>query len=426
MRISSRECTRMPRSAFAADQGRRVFRCECAPAPHARRRDPAGQKDEVRRHAGHHAASAASRLPLGGQEIELQHFVHDGGGMPLLRVRIRERAGSPSSRSIRRRPPHGARRCCAGARRRRRCRGRASRDRRSVDGTHATDRPIRACGRRERCQCESAMIDIVYDVAGGSVAPDYASALLEAIVDGAAVVRLATRSAGVHPLTGRAPHTASCSWRGAPSWCCGSPQREPPTARRSRGRSLAVGEHVLEVGSAGRASAPECDAARAAGGQRDAGRARLPGRGRGGARGARRRQSVHLRRAASASRRAPARGLRCRCTSSPPRTRFGCRHSGIGGDRGLGWGHLRPGEDDHDGESETTTERSDNGIHDRRTGTGSGCRGLPARSGPARRNLRGDRRGRGHHADRPALGGDPLSPRRVPGERAYPELPGNC
>jgi hypothetical protein len=31
------------------------------------------------------------RAPLGGQEIELQHFVHDGGGMPLLRVRIRER-----------------------------------------------------------------------------------------------------------------------------------------------------------------------------------------------------------------------------------------------------------------------------------------------------------------------------------------------
>jgi hypothetical protein len=32
------------------------------------------------------------KAPLGGQEIELQQFVHDGGGMPLLRVRIRERS----------------------------------------------------------------------------------------------------------------------------------------------------------------------------------------------------------------------------------------------------------------------------------------------------------------------------------------------
>jgi len=31
-------------------------------------------------------------VPLGGQEIELQHLVHDSGGMGLLRVRIRERA----------------------------------------------------------------------------------------------------------------------------------------------------------------------------------------------------------------------------------------------------------------------------------------------------------------------------------------------
>jgi hypothetical protein len=31
-------------------------------------------------------------VPLGGQEIELQHLVHDAGGMPLLRVRIRERS----------------------------------------------------------------------------------------------------------------------------------------------------------------------------------------------------------------------------------------------------------------------------------------------------------------------------------------------
>jgi len=29
--------------------------------------------------------------PLGSEEIELQEIVHDGGGMKLLRVRIRER-----------------------------------------------------------------------------------------------------------------------------------------------------------------------------------------------------------------------------------------------------------------------------------------------------------------------------------------------
>jgi hypothetical protein len=30
-------------------------------------------------------------VPLGGQEIVLDELVHDAGGMPLLRVRIRER-----------------------------------------------------------------------------------------------------------------------------------------------------------------------------------------------------------------------------------------------------------------------------------------------------------------------------------------------
>jgi hypothetical protein len=30
-------------------------------------------------------------VPLGGQEIVLDEFVHDGGGLALLRVRIRER-----------------------------------------------------------------------------------------------------------------------------------------------------------------------------------------------------------------------------------------------------------------------------------------------------------------------------------------------
>lgn len=30
------------------------------------------------------------RLPFGGQEIELQTFVHESGGVPFLRIRIRE------------------------------------------------------------------------------------------------------------------------------------------------------------------------------------------------------------------------------------------------------------------------------------------------------------------------------------------------
>ena len=34
---------------------------------------------------------ARMRAPLGGEEIELQEIRHDGGGMKLLRVRIRER-----------------------------------------------------------------------------------------------------------------------------------------------------------------------------------------------------------------------------------------------------------------------------------------------------------------------------------------------
>lgn len=32
------------------------------------------------------------RVPLGGQEIELQQVDFDAGGMPLLRTRIRERS----------------------------------------------------------------------------------------------------------------------------------------------------------------------------------------------------------------------------------------------------------------------------------------------------------------------------------------------
>ncbi len=34
---------------------------------------------------------ASLRSPLGGEEIELQEVRHDGGGMKLLRIRIRER-----------------------------------------------------------------------------------------------------------------------------------------------------------------------------------------------------------------------------------------------------------------------------------------------------------------------------------------------
>ena len=48
-------------------------------------------------HKIHRARTQITRLeqfkvPLGGQEIELQELVHDGGGMKLLRIRIRERA----------------------------------------------------------------------------------------------------------------------------------------------------------------------------------------------------------------------------------------------------------------------------------------------------------------------------------------------
>ena len=32
------------------------------------------------------------RVPIGNQEIELQEFVFEAGGMPLLRTRIRERS----------------------------------------------------------------------------------------------------------------------------------------------------------------------------------------------------------------------------------------------------------------------------------------------------------------------------------------------
>lgn len=35
---------------------------------------------------------ARLRVPLGGQEIELQQVDHDAGGMSLLRTRIRERS----------------------------------------------------------------------------------------------------------------------------------------------------------------------------------------------------------------------------------------------------------------------------------------------------------------------------------------------
>jgi hypothetical protein len=30
------------------------------------------------------------RLPFGGQEIEFQHLAHEAGGVPFLRIRIRE------------------------------------------------------------------------------------------------------------------------------------------------------------------------------------------------------------------------------------------------------------------------------------------------------------------------------------------------
>lgn len=30
------------------------------------------------------------RLPFGGQEVEFQHLTHEAGGVPFLRIRIRE------------------------------------------------------------------------------------------------------------------------------------------------------------------------------------------------------------------------------------------------------------------------------------------------------------------------------------------------
>jgi hypothetical protein len=35
---------------------------------------------------------AKLKIPLGGQDIELQEVVFDGGGMPMLRTRIREKS----------------------------------------------------------------------------------------------------------------------------------------------------------------------------------------------------------------------------------------------------------------------------------------------------------------------------------------------
>jgi len=35
---------------------------------------------------------ARFKVPLGGQEVELQEVAHDAGGMHLLRVRIREKS----------------------------------------------------------------------------------------------------------------------------------------------------------------------------------------------------------------------------------------------------------------------------------------------------------------------------------------------
>lgn len=32
------------------------------------------------------------RVPIGNQEIELQEIVYEGGNMPMMRVRIRERS----------------------------------------------------------------------------------------------------------------------------------------------------------------------------------------------------------------------------------------------------------------------------------------------------------------------------------------------
>jgi hypothetical protein len=80
----------MRRTSFVADQKRAAAGgprlCAAAQRPQDVPADCKGKKTmpQIR-------SIERLKVPLGGQEIELQHLVHDGGGMPLLRVRIRER-----------------------------------------------------------------------------------------------------------------------------------------------------------------------------------------------------------------------------------------------------------------------------------------------------------------------------------------------
>jgi hypothetical protein len=81
----------MRRTSFVADQKRAAAGgprlCAAAQRPQDVPADCKGKKTmpQIR-------SIERLKVPLGGQEIELQHLVHDGGGMPLLRVRIREKS----------------------------------------------------------------------------------------------------------------------------------------------------------------------------------------------------------------------------------------------------------------------------------------------------------------------------------------------
>ncbi|HSN46224.1 MAG TPA: type I-MYXAN CRISPR-associated protein Cas6/Cmx6 [Casimicrobiaceae bacterium] len=94
-----------------------------------------------------------------------------------------------------------------------------------------------------------AMIDVAFDVAGGSVAPGYAPALLAAIVD-ALPWFAATPQAGVHPLRGSGAAYGELLLARRAKLVLRVPSARATECGALEGRSLAVGERVLEVGRA--------------------------------------------------------------------------------------------------------------------------------------------------------------------------------
>ena len=267
------------------------------------------------------------------------------------------------------------------------------------------------------------MIDVAFDVAGGSVAPGYAPALLAAIVD-ALPWFAATPQAGVHPLRGSGAAYGELLLARRAKLVLRVPSARATECGALEGRSLDVGERVLQVGRAearvlrpsatlhaqrvtsatpdGSGFEAEVAAALAAIGVASP---FISGRAASGAGG-----HPHDPRLCAVGARARRRGL-----VAPAGERHRCRS-------GAGLGHLRPGQDDHDG-----------GLKRKRKGAAMGyvvegqeletdAEGYLWKRTCATR-LPGDRRGRGHRAHRRALGGHPLPARRVPGRRAYAELP---